>query len=250
MSTKMPHIRLGEEIGTKFAVLPGDPRRAERIALHLSETEDFGMSREYRSIAGTYKGTRILAMSTGMGGPSAAIAVEELKKLGVEWIIRTGSSGSLKPYVGIGDLVIVSGAIRDDGTSRGYIDVSYPAIADPDLVTVLRNKAGELGYRYFTGICRSHDTMYSDRNPGLYAKWSATPALASDMESATVLTVASLRGIHAASVLNTVSAFQGDVPDSVGRYADSEKLSMQGEENEIILALEALNAIGGDGKCQ
>ena len=248
MSTKMPHIQLSEEVSARYAIIPGDPKRAERIARFFSNADDYGMNREYRSIAGTYKGTRILSMSTGMGGPSAAIAVEELRMIGVEWIIRIGSSGSLKPEIGIGDLVIVTGAIRDDGTSRGYIDPGYPAVADLTLVTTLLKKAEELGYRNFPGICRSHDTMYGDRNPELYEKWSKTPALASDMETATVLTVASLRGVKAASVLNTVSAFRSDVPSSVGRYADAEALAVRGEENEIILALEALSSIEGGMK--
>lgn len=241
--SRMPHIQLGSEINTSLAILPGDPARVERIASHFNDITDFGMSREYRSICGTYKGTRILAISTGMGGPSSAIAVEELGRLGVRWMIRIGSSGSLKENVHTGDLVIATGAIRDDGTSRGYIEPEYPAIADFTLLRILDEKARELGFSYHMGICRSHDTMYSDRNPALYRKWSATPALASDMETATVLTVASLRGLHAASVLNTVSPFQGDVPSSVGKYADHERLSMEGEKNEIILALEALAGI-------
>ena len=90
MMTRMPHIQLGDEINTRMAILPGDPKRVERIAKHFDTADDYGMSREYRSIAGTYKGRRILAMSTGMGGPSAAIAVEELAKLGVSWIVRMG----------------------------------------------------------------------------------------------------------------------------------------------------------------
>lgn len=241
----MPHIQLGRDINAKYAILPGDPKRAERIAGFFSDIDDYGMSREYRSIAGSYKGTRILAMSTGMGGPSAAIAVEELGKIGIEWMIRIGSAGALKEDVMVGDLVLVTGAVRCDGTSLGYIDAGYPALADYRLLSVLDAKASELGFRYRMGICRSHDTMYSDRNPELYARWSGTPALASDMETATVLTVASLRGIHAASVLNNVSAFQHNVPDSVGRYADHETLAMNGERNEIILALEALRAIDG-----
>lgn len=240
MMTRMPHIQLGDEINTRMAILPGDPKRVERIAKHFDTADDYGMSREYRSIAGTYKGRRILAMSTGMGGPSAAIAVEELAKLGVSWIVRIGSSGSLKEDVQVGDLVIVTGAIRDDGTSRGYIDTSYPAVADFTLLAKLKENAEKLNFPHHMGICRSHDTMYGDRNPELYRKWAATPAMASDMETATVLTIASLRGVHAASILNTVSAFQSDVPSSVGKYADHERLSMEGEENEIILALEAL----------
>lgn len=248
MSEKMPHIQLDSDVNTKYAILPGDPKRTERIAAFLADTDDYGMSREYRSIAGSYKDTRILAMSTGMGGPSAAIAVEELRKIGVEWIIRIGSAGALKPGFSIGDLVIATGAIRTEGTSCGYIDPEYPAIADYKLLSILDAKAEELGMRYRMGICRSHDTMYGDHNPELYDKWSRTPALASDMETATVLTVASLRGMHAASVLNIVSPFKDDVPASVGRYAGNESLAMIGEKNEIILALEALSAIGKGGR--
>lgn len=248
MSEKMPHIQLDSDVNAKYAILPGDPKRTERIAAFLADTDDYGMSREYRSIAGSYKDTRILAISTGMGGPSAAIAVEELRKIGVEWIIRIGSAGALKPGFSIGDLVIATGAIRTEGTSCGYIDPEYPAIADYKLLSILDAKAEELGMRYRMGICRSHDTMYGDRNPELYDKWSRTPALASDMETATVLTVASLRGMHAASVLNIVSPFKDDVPASVGRYAGNESLAMIGEKNEIILALEALSAIGKGGR--
>ena len=101
---------------------------------------------------------------------------------------------------------------------------------------------------FHMGICRSHDTMYSDRNPELYRKWAATPAIASDMETATLLTVASLRGIRAASILNTVSAFQSDVPSSVGRYADEEASRMEGERNEILLALESIHELDRKGK--
>ena len=239
---KMPHIKLDENTGASLAILPGDPARVERIAMHMEDVVDLGMSREYRSITGIYKGKRILAMSTGMGGPAAAIAVEELVKLGYRALIRIGSAGGLKDFLSVGDLVIATAAVRDDGASRSYIDPQYPAVADFDLTGLIRKKAEELDFPHALGIVRTHDAMYSDRNPMLYEKWSSTPVIASDMETASILTVSSLRGIRAASILNIVAVHNSDVPHSVGRYSSGEDEAMQGEAREIILALETLSA--------
>ena len=121
---KQPHIRLDESLNVRYAILPGDPRRAERIASHMSEVEDLGMNREYRSLVGTYRGARILAMSTGMGGVSTGIAVEELHNIGVTHAIRIGSCGALQTDIAPGELLIAAGAVRDDGTSRAYVRAS------------------------------------------------------------------------------------------------------------------------------
>lgn len=240
---RMPHINLDENIGCSRVILPGDPKRAERVAEHLDNVEDLGMNREYRALKGTYKGVPVLSMSTGMGGPSTAIAVEELYKLGFKALIRIGSAGGLKGSLKKGDLVIVTGAIRDDGTSLTYVEPQYPAISDFSLTCILKIKAAELGYRHSLGIVRSHDALYSDRNPDLYSKWGATPALASDMETATLLTVASLRGLKAASILNVVAVHDSDIAASIGEYNDGNETAMSGETREIILALEALAAL-------
>ena len=107
---KQPHIRLDESLNVRYAILPGDPRRAERIASHMSEVEDLGMNREYRSLVGAYRGARILAMSTGMGGVSTGIAVEELHNIGVTHAIRIGSCGALQTDIAPGELLIAAGA--------------------------------------------------------------------------------------------------------------------------------------------
>lgn len=240
---RMPHINLDETVGTSLAILPGDPKRAERVAEHMEGVADLGMSREYRALRGTYKGVPILAMSTGMGGPSVAIAVEELNRLGFKALIRIGSAGALKPDFQIGDLVIATGAIRDDGTSRLYVDPQYPAIGDFTLNCLLKIKATELGFRHRLGIVRTHDALYSDKNPELYSKWATTPCLASDMETSTLFTVASLRGIQAASVLNIVALHKSDIAESICKYASKSDDTMAGETKEIILALEALAAL-------
>lgn len=240
MSEKMPHIRLDDSVGARFAILPGDPARVERAAEYLSDAVDLGMSREYRAVKGIYKGVPVLLLSTGIGGPSAAIAVEELKRIGVDTVIRIGSAGSLKSGLSIGDLVLVSAAVRDDGTSRAYIDLSFPAVSDYGLLRSCERAVKDLGYPYRIGIARSHDTMYGPDNPRLYEKWSLTPVVASDMESAAVLTVSLMRGLRAASILNIVSPFKGDMNSSVARYSAGEETMLLGEKREIETALEAV----------
>ena len=138
---KQPHIQLDESLNVRYAILPGDPRRAERIASHMSEVEDLGMNREYRSLVGSYRGARILAMSTGMGGVSTGIAVEELHNIGVTHAIRIGSCGALQTDIAPGELLIAAGAVRDDGTSRAYVREGYPAVPDTELLLALRASA-------------------------------------------------------------------------------------------------------------
>lgn len=130
----MPHLKLRDDLGIPYAILPGDPARVERIAEQLEDVEELEFNREYKSIAGTYKGIRVLAVSTGIGGPSTGIAVEELARIGVTHAIRIGSCGALQKEIRLGDLILVQGAVRDEGTSRTYIDSIYPAIPDFELM--------------------------------------------------------------------------------------------------------------------
>lgn len=126
----MPHILLDEKMTAPYALLPGDPARLDRIAAHLDQVEELAYNREFRSLRGFYKGVRVMALSTGLGGPSTAVAVEELAKLGVSHMIRIGSCGALQRGIHVGDLVLVNGTVRNDGTSRTYIEDGYPAVAD------------------------------------------------------------------------------------------------------------------------
>ena len=125
---RMPHIGLPSDLGIEYAILPGDPARVDKIASYLDNVEDLGFNREYKSVCGTYKGVKVLAMSTGMGGTSTAIGVEELARIGVKVAIRVGSCGAMQPEIHLGDLILVNGAVRQDGTSKGYAPVEYPAI--------------------------------------------------------------------------------------------------------------------------
>ena len=133
-----PHIHLDEGTGIRCAILPGDPARVERIAAYLDDVRDHGSHREYRSISGTWRGVPVLAMSTGRGGPSAAIAVEELRRIGVESLIRIGSCGALQTGIAVGDLILVQAAVREEGTSQAYVPAAYPAVSDAALLTVAR----------------------------------------------------------------------------------------------------------------
>lgn len=234
-----PHIQLDETLNIKYAILPGDPARVDRIAQQLENVEELKFNREYRSLRGTYKGVPVLAMSTGMGGPSTAIGVEELNNIGVECAIRIGSAGALQEGIGLGDLILVSGAVRDDGTSAAYVPKQYPAVADPDLLAACVRSARDKGLRHHVGLCRSHDALYLEPEYDTSEEWSKKRVLGADMETATLLALAAIRGMKAASILNNVVIWGTDTAEGIGSYADGASLTAQGERDEITVALEA-----------
>ena len=239
MPQLQPHIRLDHNHGARCALLPGDPARLDRIQTFLSDVEELAYNREYRSLVGNYQGIRVLALSTGIGGASAGIAVEELKNLGVENLIRIGSCGSLQPQVKIGDLILVSGAVRDDGASKAYIEPIFPAVPDSDLLFACVCAAKDRAVRFHTGIARSHDSFYTDREAEIDAYWSKRGVLGADMETAALYTIGHLRGLRTMSILNNVVAFEEDTLDAIGDYVDGAGAAMAGEENEILVALDA-----------
>ncbi|MBQ5870055.1 MAG: nucleoside phosphorylase, partial [Lachnospiraceae bacterium] len=194
---------------------------------------------EYKSVSGYYKGVKVIAMSTGMGGPSTAIGVEELANIGVEAMIRIGSCGALRSGIKLGDLVIVNGAVRDDGTSKAYIEQSYPSIPDTELLMDVIQTAKDKEYPYHVGIGRSHDCLYGDPKNNLDAYWGSKGVISSDMETATLFVVGSLRGVKTASILNNVVEVDGDLMDGINSYVDAESAVAEGEKREIITALEA-----------
>ena len=237
---RMPHIQLPENLGINYAVLPGDPARVDRAARWLEESRPLAFNREYKSVSGKFKGVPVLIMSTGMGGPSTAIAVEELHKIGVKAAVRVGSCGALQPGFRPGELVLVTGAVRDEGTTLGYAPLSYPALPDVDLLCACRDSAERLGFPWHMGIARSHDCLYRDENPEIYEQWSKKGVAASDMETASLFVTGSIRGMRTASVLNVVSAWGGQVSQDIGSYAAGQEKLLKGEEREILTALTAL----------
>ncbi len=239
MSKLQAHIRLSDDLNVKYAIMPGDPARVDRIAVFLEDVKELGFNREYKCLMGTYKGVKILAISTGMGGASTAIAIEELRNIGVEAMIRIGSCGAVQPNIGLGDLIMVNGAIRDDGASQTYVNLKYPAVPDLDLLNYCIQSAKENDISYHVGFIRSHDSFYIDNEDEINEFWSKHGILGSDMETAALLTIGRLRGAKTASILNNVVTADGDTADSIGNYAGGEDLTMQGEKNEILAALEA-----------
>ena len=156
---KQPHICLDETLGVRYAILPGDPARLDRIAQQLEGVRELAYNREFRSLTGTYRGVPILAVSTGIGGSSAGICVEELHNIGVEAAIRIGSCGALQKGIGLGDLILGCGAIRDDGASKAYVHTEYPAVADYRLLGFCVDAAKDLGCREGAQLpvsCRHH----------------------------------------------------------------------------------------------
>ncbi|MPM36789.1 Purine nucleoside phosphorylase DeoD-type [bioreactor metagenome] len=154
-------------------------------------------------------------------------------------MIRIGSCGTVQPEIKVGDIIIVSGAVRDDGASQTYVNLKYPAVPDTFLLNYCIETAAENKYPYHIGICRSHDSFYIDNEDEINKFWAKCGVLGSDMETAALFTVGRLRGIKTASILNNVVAYEGDTADSIGDYADGESLTMVGERNEILTALEA-----------
>lgn len=235
-----PHIQLPEDLNIKYAILPGDPGRLDRIAQQLEQVEELAYNREFRSLRGLYKGVPVLALSTGIGGSSAAIAIEELRRIGVTAMVRIGSCGALREDIAIGDLVFACGAIRDDGASKAYADVRYPAVPDTGLLMKCVQAAQEHDWPHHVGVVHSHESFYIDTNDAESAHWSALGALGADMETAALFTVGRIRGVRTASILNNVVVYGQDTADAVGDYAGGEDMSAVGERREIAVALEAL----------
>lgn len=208
------HIGLSKSQGVRYAIIPGDPGRVEKIAAFLDNPKHLVTNREYNTYEGYIDGEKVLVVSTGIGGPSCAICVEELAKIGVDTFIRVGTCGGMQPQVKPGDVIIATGAIRQDGTSREYMPIEFPAVADFNVTTALSNAAERLGYDKHLGIVQAKDSFYGQHSPEsmptapeLLSKWDAWKkggCLASEMESATLFIVSSVRGLRTGAVFHCV----------------------------------------------
>lgn len=235
-----PHIRLGKEDNADYAVLPGDPQRVDKVKNFLDNPQEIAHNREFKTVSGYYKGVKVLVTSTGIGGASTGIAVEELRKIGVKNLIRIGSCGALQDYIKLGDLIIATGAVRDDGASNAYIDKSYPAVPDPEILHALMRAAKRLKYTYHYGKIRSHDSFYTDKEKQIDNYWSEKGILGADMETSALFVIGGLRNIKAGSILNVVVESNGNLEGGINDYVDENIQLIDGEEKEIITALEAI----------
>jgi len=206
---KKYHIGLGPGDVGDYVLVPGDPFRTPLIAAHLDGANEVAFSREYRTFTGKVDGVPVSTMSTGMGGPSVAIGVEELHELGVHTLLRVGTCGASQPEIKMGDLVISYAAVRSEGTPNGYIPLEYPAVASLHVVEALVEAAEAAGANYHVGVTRSVDALYSDLMPDLMprphlrdelAMWAKAGILSNDMEASTLFVVARLRKMRAGCV--------------------------------------------------
>ena len=211
---KMYHIGIDDSHGATIALLPGDPGRVERIAQKLDNPRFYAQNREYTIWLGEMRGKTVMVMSTGMGGPSTAIGVEELYMTGVRDFIRVGTCGGMDLNVCGGDVVIATGAIRMEGTTKEYVPIEFPAIAHLDVTNALVAAAKEKDYAWHAGVVQCKDSFYGqhspDRMPAGYElenKWKAwvkARCVASEMESSTLFIVCQILGARAGCVLNVV----------------------------------------------
>src|SRR5690625_1556546 len=237
MNEIQPHIQLVKNLNINHALLPGDPARVDIAKQFLSRTREIAFNREYKS---EYRRTQVLEMSTGMEEPSTEIAVEELANIGIMSCIRISSCGVLQDSMELGDLVIATGAVRDEGTTVSYIEPSFPAISDFKLMQAIKQVVDAEQIPYHLGVIRSHDTFYTDLEDEINAYWSRQGVLGSDMETASLLVVGALRGIKTASILNVVVETKSDLVSGINEFGSGEQVTAEGERKQIKVALEAI----------
>ena len=209
------HIHLKEGDVGRYVILPGDPGRCEKIAAYFDNPKQIAYNREYNSYTGYLDGEKVSVVSTGIGGASAAIAIEELHKIGADTFIRVGTCGGMQLDVMGGDLIVVTGAVRAEGTSKEYAPIEYPAVATFEVTQALAEAAKELEYKHHIGVVQCKDAFYGQHEPEtkpvfyeLQNKWEAWKrcgCLGSEMESSTLFIVSQWLRCRSGSVMLTVA---------------------------------------------
>ena len=202
-------IKFGEV--ARYVIVPGDPKRVPVIAESLENVIDQGQNREFNAYKGTHKGIEVSVVSTGIGCPSTAIAVEELSHIGAEVFIRIGTSGSVDKSAKKGDIFIATAAVRDDGTSKQYIPIEFPALASHNVVSSLIKASENLNIDSKVGICQSKDSFFGETEPDRmpvapyldfkWKSWQKGGVGASEMEAATLFTLSQIKRIEAGAIL-------------------------------------------------
>ncbi|MBQ6384925.1 MAG: uridine phosphorylase [Lachnospiraceae bacterium] len=206
---KQYHIQVGQGDIGRYVILPGDPKRCAKIAQYFDDPVLMADSREFVTYTGSLDGVKVSVTSTGIGGPSASIAMEELAAAGADTFVRVGTCGGMQTDVMSGDIVIASGAVRMEGTSREYAPIEFPAVPDIRVVNALTGSAKQLGVRSHVGVVQCKDSFYGQHSPEtkpvsyeLISKWEAWKrlgCLASEMESAALFVVGAALGVRVGS---------------------------------------------------
>jgi len=213
--------------GAELAIIPGDPARVEKIANLMDNPEFLASSREYTLFRGVLDGKTVIVCSTGIGGPSTSIAVEELAQLGIRTFLRVGTTGAIQPHINVGDMIVTTGSVRLDGASLHFAPMEFPAVADFDVATAMKQAVVEEGATVHTGVTASSDTFYPGqerydtfsgrvvkRFQGSMQEWQDMGVLNFEMESATLLTMCASSGLRAGCVAGViVNRTQKEIPD-------------------------------------
>jgi len=249
------HLDLDNEKiqGAKLALLPGDPFRSQIIAEAISaaygtRNEKLAWKREFCTYLTEINGKKLLVTSTGIGGPSTSIAIDELAQLGVSTFIRVGTTGAIQDYINIGDVIITSGSVRLDGASTHYAPIEYPAVAHYEILNALIEGAKKTKVKYHVGITASSDTFYPGeerydsftkyvlrRFQGATKEWQKLNVLNYEMESSTVLTLTASMGLRGGCITGVVN--------KVGMGKITKEGLKTGEENTVKAAVAALERL-------
>ena len=244
------HLRIKEGDVGRYVLLPGDPGRAEKIAAYFDDTVHVAYNREYNTYTGTLLGEKVSVVSTGIGCPSTAIAVEELINVGADTFIRVGTSGAMQPNIKTGDVAIVTAAIRDEGTTLHYMPVEFPAIADLDVVLSLREGAIKAGIPFHLGITQSKDSFYGETEPErmpvakrLQDRWNAWiqgGAVCSEMEAAAIFIISAIHRKRAGGVMLMAANDGGDLKteEDIAKW-----MAMFDVNRAILVAIEGLKRL-------
>ena len=246
---KMLHVNLAKgEVG-RYAIIPGDPDRCELIAAHLDNPRLVTRKREFTTWEGTLEGEKVTVTSTGIGGPSTAICVEELHKCGADTFIRVGTCASTCADVQCGDIVVASGSVRMDGTSLHYLPLEYPAVPSYQLLKRLEESSNALGYHTVVGVSITKDSFYTQTEPEtkpvsdeLISRWRSYVrggAVCTSMEESILFLVGTSLGVRTGSVLVSATNFDG----SVSRRNSADVYPTNSIQKPIQVAIEALRRV-------
>ncbi len=236
---KQPHLLIEEGDVHDIALLPGDPGRVDRIASHCDDSEVVAENREYKVVNATYDGVDLTISSTGIGCPSAAIAVEELSRVGVETFLRVGTIGALQADIEVGDMIVATGAAKEEGTSKRYESAVYPAVPDYDVLTSVVDSAEANGEEVHVGPIVSDDAFYNE-DEDFVDDWNDAGLLAVEMEAATVFSLARRKGLAAGAICTV----DGNLVAGTQKGADSDDELPEKAKNNVARAIDiALDAV-------
>lgn len=250
--TNVFHLGVNQDSleGASIAIIPGDPARVEKIAKLMDEPKFLSSQREYTLFLAKLAGQSVVVCSTGIGGPSTSIAVEELAQLGVRTFLRVGTTGAIQPHINLGDMIVTTGSVRLDGASSHFAPLEFPAVADFDVALAMRDAAMQTGVKVHTGVTASSDTFYPGQERydtfngrvlskfrGSMKEWQEMGVLNFEMESATLLTMCASNGLKAGCVAGViVNRSLDEIPDhETLKAAENRSIEVVVEAARILL---------------